>query len=80
MGNTTKKRDTIYLDQSTFDLIENLAHVTKVPRSQLYREAIQMILDKYEWTRVRATDGPPRNIHKLRLKKVQPESKPTTKK
>lgn len=48
MGKTTRARDTIYLDQEKFALLQELARQTRIPRAELLREAVDDLLVKYK--------------------------------
>ena len=39
MGKTKRKPETIYIDHEKFELLDQLAKTTRIPRSVLWREA-----------------------------------------
>ncbi len=63
------------LDPEQLEQLNRLAAQTKIPRAVLIREAVDDLLVKrrIEWTRSRAKDGPPRNIHRARLRPTKPK-------
>lgn len=65
-----KKAIIANLDPEQLERLNELSAQTRIPRTALIREAVDDLLDKrrIEWTRERATDAPPRNIHRARLK------------
>jgi hypothetical protein len=48
MGDTKRKRETIYLDPAKFELLAALAKSTRIPRAELAREAIDDLLIKFK--------------------------------
>lgn len=47
MGQTTQARDTLYLQPEKFERLKALADVTRIPRAELLREAVDDLLTKY---------------------------------
>ena len=47
MGKTTLKPETIYLNHEKFELLRQLAKATRIPRSVLWREALDDLLTKH---------------------------------
>lgn len=43
----SRKADTIYIDPEKFELLKTLAEQTRIPRSVLLREAVDLLLQKY---------------------------------
>jgi len=61
----------LYLEPGQVEALDRLAVQTRIPKAVLLREAVDDLFAKHriEWTRERAQDGPPRNIHRARLVK-----------
>jgi predicted transcriptional regulator len=53
MGKTKRKPETIYVDHEKFDLLNQLAKTTRIPRSVLWREALDDLLTKHDMLKVR---------------------------
>jgi predicted transcriptional regulator len=47
MGKTKRKSETIYIDHDKFDALDQLAKSTRIPRSVLWREALDDLLIKH---------------------------------
>jgi hypothetical protein len=47
MGKTKRKQEGIYIDHDKFALLVELSAKTKIPRSVLWREALDDLLTKY---------------------------------
>lgn len=43
----TRKADTIYLDPEKFELLKRLAEDTRIPKSVLLREAVDLLLTQH---------------------------------
>jgi hypothetical protein len=52
MGKTKRKQEAVYIDHEKFALLVNLSAETKIPRSVLWREALDDLLKKYRVTRM----------------------------
>lgn len=63
------------LDPEQLQGLNELAAQTRIPRARLIREAVDDLLEKHriEWTRERAQDPPPRNIHRARRALAKPK-------
>ena len=44
---TTRTTDLVYLDPEKFAALKALAASTRIPKSVLYREAVDLLLEKY---------------------------------
>jgi predicted transcriptional regulator len=53
MGKTKRKPETIYVDHEKFELLDQLAKTTRIPRSVLWREALDDVLTKHGMLKVR---------------------------
>lgn len=53
MGKTKRKPETIYVDHEKFELLDQLAKTTRIPRSVLWREALDDLLTKHGMLKVR---------------------------
>lgn len=47
MGKTKRKQETIYIDHEKFDALVELSKKTRIPRSILWREALDDLLTKH---------------------------------
>lgn len=47
MGKTKRKQEAIYIDHEKFALLVELSKQTRIPRSVLWREALDDLLKKY---------------------------------
>jgi hypothetical protein len=47
VGKTKRKQEAIYIDHEKFALLVELSTKTKIPRSVLWREALDDLLTKY---------------------------------
>jgi hypothetical protein len=47
MGKTKRKQEAIYIDHEKFALLVQLSTQSKIPRSVLWREALDDLLTKY---------------------------------
>ena len=47
MGKTTRKSEMLYVDHDKFALLAELAKKTRIPRSVLWREALDDLLVKH---------------------------------
>jgi predicted transcriptional regulator len=47
MGKTKRKPETIYIDHEKFELLDQLAKTSRIPRSVLWREALDDLLTKH---------------------------------
>jgi len=61
-----KHLQSLYLEPDKAELLDGLAAESRIPKAVLLREAVDDLLSKYKWTRKRAPDGKPRNIHTLK--------------
>ena len=52
MGKTKRKHETIYIDHDKFDALVELSKTTRIPRSVLWREALDDLLQKHGVTKV----------------------------
>lgn len=70
-----KLLQSLYLEPGQADALDRLASASRIAKAVLLREAVDDLLAKHriEWTRERATDRPPRNIHRARLKPAKPK-------
>jgi len=53
MGKTKRKPETIYVDHEKFELLDQLAKTTRIPRSVLWREALDDLLTKHGMLKVK---------------------------
>jgi predicted transcriptional regulator len=51
MANTNRTPDTVYLDPDQFAALKALAERTRIPKSTLYREAVEDLLIKHGATK-----------------------------
>jgi hypothetical protein len=65
----------LYLEPERAAALDRLATESRIPKAVLLREAVDDLLTKHRivWTRERAKDLPPRNIHRARLKPAKPK-------
>ena len=47
MGKTKRKPETIYIDDEKFERLKQLARMTRIPRTVLWREALDDLLIKH---------------------------------
>jgi predicted transcriptional regulator len=47
MGKTLRKAEMVYVDPDRFELLAQLARQTRIPRSVLWREALEDLLIKH---------------------------------
>jgi hypothetical protein len=67
-GRTLRTQVPLYLDDDKVEALARASKVTGRTQQDVVREGLDMILAKIEWTRERAKDGPPRNVHTARRK------------
>lgn len=47
MGKTKRKPEMVYVDHEKFELLDQLAKTTRIPRAVLWREALDDLLMKH---------------------------------
>ena len=47
MGKTKRKPEMVYVDHDKFEVLDRLAKTTRIPRSVLWREALDDLLTKH---------------------------------
>lgn len=57
MGKTTKHQQLILLEHEKAARLDELAAKTRITKQVLLREAVDMLLEKYEVIRTRSPDG-----------------------
>lgn len=64
-----KLLQSLYLEPHQAEALDALSAETGIAKAVLLRKAVDDLLEKPQitWTRERAKDGPPRNIHRARL-------------
>ena len=73
MGERKKHLQSLYLEPEKASELDELAETSRIPKAVLLREAVDMLLkkyEKYEWTRTRAPNGNP--VSTARMRKPKP--------